>query len=120
MASFIPNHRKKLDRLKRLEADLRRLINRGASEEKLLETAAEIRDCRIRVLRAKQNKNPERTPQERAAFLKIDGQIAALRECRSRRSWQSVGETDAALTGGLGAQVHSGSGTPIRRQNSHR
>ncbi len=80
MASFIPNHRKKLDRLKRLETGLRRLIERGAPEEKLLEMAAEIRDCRIRILRAKQNQNPERTPQERAAFLKIDGQIAALRE----------------------------------------
>jgi hypothetical protein len=80
MASFIPNHRKKLDRLKRLEADLRRLIARGVPEEKLLELAAEIRDCRIRVLRAKQNKNPERTPQERAAFVRIGDQIAAMRE----------------------------------------
>jgi hypothetical protein len=80
MASFIPNHRKKLDRLKRLEADLRRQIERGAPEEKLLDLAAEIRDCRIRVLRAKQNKNTERTLEKRAAFLRIDNQIAALTE----------------------------------------
>jgi hypothetical protein len=79
MASFIPHHRKKLDRLKRVEDDLRRLIARGASREQLLEAAAEVRDCRIRVLRAKQNKNPERTPQERAAFLKVEGKIRALK-----------------------------------------
>jgi hypothetical protein len=79
MASFIPNHRKKLDRLKRVESNLRRLLVRGASEEKLLEAATEVRDCRIRVLRAKQNKNPERTPEERAAFLKIEDKIAALK-----------------------------------------
>lgn len=80
MASFIPNHRKKLERLVRLEADLRRLIDGGAPEEKLLEVAAEIRDCRIRVLRAKQNKNPERTVQERAEFLRDDDKIASLRD----------------------------------------
>ena len=80
MASFIRNHRKKLERLRRLEADLQRLIAGGAPEPELLELAAEIRDCRIRVLRAKQNKNPERTAQEREAILRIDHQIAALRE----------------------------------------
>jgi hypothetical protein len=80
MASFIPNHRKKLERLRRLEADLRRLIGLAASEEKLLKAAAEIRDCRIRVLRAKQNKNPERTVEEKAVFLKDDDKIAALGE----------------------------------------
>jgi hypothetical protein len=78
MASFIPHHRKKLDRLRRLEADLRRLIDRGATEQKLLEMAAEIRDWRIRVLRAKQNKNPERTACERAGGVpEDDDQIAA-------------------------------------------
>jgi hypothetical protein len=84
MASFIPNHRKKLDRLQRLETDLRWLLNCAAPEEKLLETAAEIRDCRIRVLRAKQNKNPELTAEERAAFLRTNGQIAALEELSPR------------------------------------
>jgi hypothetical protein len=79
MASFIPNHRKKLDCLKRLGSDLRRLIERGAPEDKLLDLAAEIRDCRIRVLRAKQNKNSERTAAERAAFLKIKDKVTALR-----------------------------------------
>jgi hypothetical protein len=78
VASFISNHRKKLDRLKRLETDLRRMLDRGASDEKLLEVAAEIRECRVRVLRAKQNKNPERNPAERAAFLKLRDQIAVL------------------------------------------
>jgi hypothetical protein len=65
MASFIPNHRKKVDRLHRLEDDLRRLIAPSATQDELLATAAEIRECRIRVLRAKQNQNPERTTQDR-------------------------------------------------------
>ena len=78
MASFIPNHRKKLDRLKRLETDLRRMLERRTNDEKLLEVAAEIRDCRVSVLRAKQNKNPERNSAERAAFLKLQDQIAVL------------------------------------------
>jgi hypothetical protein len=79
VASFIPNHRKKQERLDRLEKDLRRLLEFGASQEKLLTAATQIRDCRIRVLRAKQNQIPERTAAERAAFLKLEAKITALR-----------------------------------------
>jgi hypothetical protein len=79
VASFLPNHRKKKDRLARLETDLRRLLQRGASQEKLLEIAREIRDCRIRVLRARQYEIPERNAVERAAVLKLETRIAALR-----------------------------------------
>jgi hypothetical protein len=39
----------------------------------------EVRDCRIRVLRARQNENPETTPEERSAFLKLEDKITALR-----------------------------------------
>ena len=60
--------------------DLRRLVQRGPPEEQLLGLTAEIRDCRIRVLRAKQNKNPQRPAEERAALLKIEDQIAAWLE----------------------------------------
>jgi hypothetical protein len=80
MASFIPNHRKKVNRLHRVEAHLRRLIERNASWSKLLATAAEIRECRIRILRAKQNQNPERTAQDRENFLKQQAKIDALRQ----------------------------------------
>lgn len=80
MASFIPNHRKKVDRLHRVEDDLRRLIARNVSRDKLLATAAEIRECRIRVLRAKQNQNPERTTQDRENFLNQQAKIDVLRQ----------------------------------------
>jgi len=79
VASFVPYHRKKKERLNRLEQDLRRLVYNGASGERLLTAATEICDCRIRVLRAKQNQNPERNATERAAFLKLEAEIAALR-----------------------------------------
>jgi hypothetical protein len=79
MASFVPYHGKKRDRLHKLEDDLRRLIEHGASHEKLLQLAIEVRDCRIRVLRAEQNKNPERTAEERAKFLEIGEKINAVR-----------------------------------------
>jgi hypothetical protein len=80
MASFIPNHRKKKDRLAKLESELQRLIARGASREELLQAASELREGRIRVLRAKQNQNPERSDSERAVFVKHAAEIAALRE----------------------------------------
>jgi predicted RNA-binding Zn ribbon-like protein len=80
MASFIPNHHKKVARLHRMEDDLRRLIARNVSREKLLATAAEIRECRIRVLRARQNQNPERTTRDRENFLKQQAKIDALRQ----------------------------------------
>jgi hypothetical protein len=79
MASFVPYHRKKKERLERLESSLKRLISRGASQEKLLKVALEVRGCRIRVLRANQNQNPERNAAERAAFLKLESQVDALR-----------------------------------------
>jgi hypothetical protein len=54
MASFIPNNRKKKNRLAKLEDDLRRLIEGGADRPKLLKVAQAIRDGRIRVVRARQ------------------------------------------------------------------
>jgi hypothetical protein len=79
MASFIPNHRKKKERLRHLKDLLRRLLAKGASEEKLRAAAVQIRDGRIRALRAMQNHNPERTPQQRADFLKLQAEIDALK-----------------------------------------
>jgi hypothetical protein len=78
MAGYIPYHGKKRERLKRQEDALRRLIRRGASRDKLLKAALEVRDCRIRVLRVKQATNPERNQEERAAFIKVERDIEAL------------------------------------------
>jgi hypothetical protein len=69
MSNYIPTYVKKRLRLDRLEKDLRRLIERRASEDDLLKAALAIRDARIRVIRAKQASNPEKTPEERAIFL---------------------------------------------------
>lgn len=69
MASFVPYHRKKKETLVRKEETLRRLIERGVDRKKLLDAALEVRDGRIAVLRAKQNQNPERSPEERRVFL---------------------------------------------------
>lgn len=55
MGSYIPNNRKKKDRLERLSEAIRRLIAHGASQESLLKVALEIRDGRIRVVRARQH-----------------------------------------------------------------
>jgi hypothetical protein len=74
----ITNHRKKKERLAKKERELQRLIERGASREKLLQAALEVRDGRIRVLRALQNQNPERNAKDRAIFLKHTDQIKVL------------------------------------------
>jgi hypothetical protein len=73
MASFVPYHGKKQDRLARLESDLMRLLEREATDERLLKVASEIRDCRIRILRLKQylNSHP-------ASILKLQAKIDAL------------------------------------------
>ena len=76
MASFVPNHRKKIEHLAKKEMELRRLIDRGASQDKLLQAALEVREGRIRVLRAKQNKTH---PEEVATFQKDESAIQALK-----------------------------------------
>ena len=75
MASFVPNHRKKLKHLAKKELELLRLIERGAGQEKLLQVALEVRDGRIRVLRAKQNKTHS---EEIAIFEKDKAAIQSL------------------------------------------
>lgn len=53
MTCYIANHQKKNEILARKEDAMTRLIERAASEEKLLKAAERIRDARVRVLRAK-------------------------------------------------------------------
>jgi len=78
MASFVANHRKRIRSLRRKEGELRRLIDREASEKKLLAAASEVREARIRVLRVKQYSNPE-TCVDRATYVKIEDEINAIR-----------------------------------------
>jgi hypothetical protein len=75
MASFVPNHRKKVERLAKKEQELRRLIERGATRDRLLKVATEIRDGRIRVLRARQNKAH---PENIGAMQKAEAAIKAI------------------------------------------
>jgi predicted RNA-binding Zn ribbon-like protein len=79
MASFVANHQKKIGRLAKRVKNLRRLIKHGSSPDKLLKAALEIRDGRIRVLRAKQNQNPA-SAEERVVFLRDEEQIKAVAE----------------------------------------
>lgn len=75
MTNSLPYKEKKRDRLKRLEKDLSRLMERGATDEKLLGAAEEIRDCRVRVLKAVQSQIPQMNAEERNRFLRLGEQI---------------------------------------------
>jgi hypothetical protein len=77
MASFVPHHRKKIEQLEKRERTLKRLLDSGATREKLLAAASDVRDARIRVLRAKQN---ELNPMEEVAFQRLKAKIAAIQE----------------------------------------
>lgn len=77
MASFVANHRKKIRSLRRKEDELRRLIDREASEEHLLAAASEVREARIRVLRVKQYSDPEICV-DRTKYHKIEDKINAI------------------------------------------
>ena len=78
MAGYIAHYTKKKDRLVRKVRDLRRLLERGATREKLLKEALEVRDCKIRVLKAKQANNSRHTAEARRGYLKLDSEIEAL------------------------------------------
>lgn len=58
MSNYIPHHTKKKQRMKKLEAKLRRLIKKGDTEEKILKSATQIRDARVLALEAKKDKLP--------------------------------------------------------------
>ncbi|MGC3970248.1 MAG: hypothetical protein QM775_23835 [Pirellulales bacterium] len=51
--NYVPYYRKKIDLCREKEEALRRLIARDAAHDKLLRQAAEVRDARVRVLRAR-------------------------------------------------------------------
>ncbi len=74
MSNYVPHYTKKKQILARKEAALRRLIVRGATEEKLLFAALDIREARIRVLRARRAMIPPKGDAT-VKFRQIDQQI---------------------------------------------
>lgn len=52
MSNYLPRTQKKRERQARLENDLRRLIANGASDEKIVTAAEEVRAARIRTIKA--------------------------------------------------------------------
>jgi hypothetical protein len=52
MSNYLPRTQKKRERQERLEHDLRRLIASGASSDKLIAAAEEVRTARIRTIKA--------------------------------------------------------------------
>ena len=77
MASYVAHYTKKQQILGRKELALRRLIDRGAAPEKLMSAAADVRDARIRALRARR---ATIVPKNDAyvQYAKIDDKIQAL------------------------------------------
>lgn len=79
MASYVPNYKKKQEALRHKEAALLRLIEQGAALEKLLLSAASIREARIRVLKAKQATIPCIGGPEEAEISRLEEKIKAIR-----------------------------------------
>lgn len=75
--NYIPHYTKKKQILVRSEEALRRLIRSNATEEKLITAAENVRDARIRVLRAQRATIvPTGDAQER--YKKIDARIQRI------------------------------------------
>jgi hypothetical protein len=77
MANYVAHYTKKKQILGRKELALRRLIDCGAAADKLMNAAAEVRDARVRVLRARR---ATIVPKDDAhvQYAKIDAQIEAV------------------------------------------
>jgi hypothetical protein len=68
---------KKEKKLTRKESKLQRLIQNGASVERLIEAAIEVRESRIRVLQSKQSNNPK-SYEQREVVLGLEDAVNAL------------------------------------------
>jgi hypothetical protein len=88
MAGYVPHHRKKRDRLERLECDLLRSIQIGDSRERIIEIAEQVRQARIRVYRAELSRI---APDGKKA--EAEDSIAARIEEWQHRSVESIIET---------------------------
>jgi len=79
MSNYIPHYTKKKQILSRKEEALRRLISSDAPREKLFRAGGDVRDARIRVLRAQRATIvPKDDAQE--AYETIDSRIRKLEE----------------------------------------
>ena len=79
--NYLVNNRKKIERLQRLETDLRRLLAHQASPEKLIVAATEVRDARVRVLRLKQSLICPRGEKALAHYEKLQLAIEIAQRC---------------------------------------
>ncbi|MCB9877701.1 MAG: hypothetical protein H6835_08890 [Planctomycetes bacterium] len=80
MTNYIPRYAKKNDRFHALEASLVRLLRAGAADDDIERAADEVREQKIRALRARKAKFP---PKESSA-----AELAALDE--GIAAWQQV------------------------------
>ncbi len=78
MSNYVPRYSKKRESLARKELDLRRLILRGGSEEKVIAGAEEVRASRIRALKAKRATIPPKGGPEAGRVAAIEAKIEAL------------------------------------------
>jgi hypothetical protein len=79
MSNYVPHYTKKRAILKRKEDTLRRLINRGVSEQKLFRAAEEVRAARIRALQASLATLPPAAGPDATESARIAARIEALR-----------------------------------------
>jgi hypothetical protein len=78
MASFVPHHTKKRERLARLEQDLLRSIRDESSHDTQLRLADEIRLARIRVLRVELSNFLPSAIAGSQRYADVETQISAL------------------------------------------
>ena len=77
MSNYIPHYTKKKQVLARKELALERLIARGEPRQKVVAAAEEVRDARIRVLRARRATIVPRGDAD-TQFQKLDDRIQQL------------------------------------------
>lgn len=77
MANYLVHHTKKKQILARKEATLQRLIDANAAADKLITAAEEVRDARIRVMRAQRSTLVPKGDAD-TQYAKIDAKIDTL------------------------------------------
>jgi hypothetical protein len=80
MANYLANYRKKLEALARKKHDLRRLVQRGGTDQQIAMAAEAVRESQVRALEAKL----AQIPACEANDDRIRGLQADIELCRSR------------------------------------
>ena len=98
MTNYIPHYTKKKQGLERKELALTRLVETGAANEKLVAAAEDVREARVRVLRAQRATIVPKGDAD-TLYKKIDSKIkAALRTSTAAilaEFGASLGDSDA-------------------------